>query len=281
MIHLTNTHTLVAIKSQIAIPTILYCPKKVINSCIIMVEIIKIKTNICQIIIFLKYFSRRITLEIKQNMGKYIRIHFIYIIKKMNFSFELSWALLTWNINEGAMMEMGTVAAALLGGIATVRAVVILGLAALTIISRWKVFSKAWLPGRGIFIPFYNRYLMFKLGGRSGRTFLWILIPPVFAVLMIINYFNIAKNFWKHWTYGIGITLLKIIFIPILAFDDSTYLGKKIGTKKIAKPTTITTTQTITKAPIKKAVAKKIIKKSPAKKTTTPAPKKKVVTKKK
>lgn len=92
MIHLTNTHTLVAIKSQIAIPTILYCPKKVINSCIIMVKIIKIKTNICQIIIFLKYFSRRITLEIKQNMGKYIRIHFIYIIKKNEFFF---WAFMS------------------------------------------------------------------------------------------------------------------------------------------------------------------------------------------
>lgn len=200
----------------------------------------------------------------------------------MNFSFELSWALLTWNINEDAMMEMGALAAAFIGWMAIVRAVVILGLAALMIISRWRVFSKAGLPGWGIFIPFYNRYLMFKLGGRSGRTFLWIVIPPVFAVLMVINYFNIAKKFWKHWAYGIGITFLKIIFIPILAFDDSKYLGKKEVAKGGAKATIVTTARPITKAPIKKVVAKKIIKKAPAKKVATrQSPKKKVVAKKK
>ena len=76
-----------------------------------------------------------------------------------------------------------------------VRMIAILALGVLMIISRWRVFKKAGLPGWGIFVPFYNRYLMFKLGGRSGRNFLWILIPPVFVVLMIINYFKIAKQF--------------------------------------------------------------------------------------
>jgi hypothetical protein len=138
-----------------------------------------------------------------------------------------------------------------------VRMVVCLAIAALMIVSRWRVFSKAGLPGWGIFIPFYNRYLMFELGGRSGRNFLWILIPPVFVVLMIINYFKIAMRFWKHWTYGLGIRFLKIIFIPILAFDNSKYLGKK-SVKKVAA-----------KAPVKKAPTRKAIKKAPVKKVKT------------
>ncbi|MEI8092294.1 MAG: DUF5684 domain-containing protein, partial [bacterium] len=83
------------------------------------------------------------------------------------------------------------------------------------------------LPGRGILIPFYNRYLMFKLGGRSGWNFLWILIPPVFGILMIINFFRIAVRFQKPAIYGLGIWLVKIVFIPILAFDKSKYTPLK------------------------------------------------------
>lgn len=175
----------------------------------------------------------------------------------MNFSFELSWALLTGNITPDAMNWMAAIMWAAFGWLAMVWMMVILALVVFMIISRRRVFSKAGLPGWGILIPFYNRYLMFKLGGRSGRNFLWILIPPVFAVLMIINFFKIAKRFWKHRTYGLGIRFIKIVFIPILAFDNSKYLGKKAA-KPVAK--------VVAKAAVKKAPAKKVVKKAPTKK---------------
>lgn len=69
---------------------------------------------------------------------------------------------------------------------------------------------------------------------------------------------------------------IKFVFIPILAFDNSKYLGKKTirpVAKTIAKPTI-----TVTKAPVKKVVAKKIIKKTPAKVVAKKAPVKKVKT---
>ena len=192
----------------------------------------------------------------------------------MNFSFELSWAVLTGNINPDAMMGMSAIAATIFGWLAMVRMIAILALGVLMIISRWRVFKKAGLPGWGIFVPFYNRYLMFKLGGRSGRNFLWILIPPVFVVLMIINYFKIAKQFWRHWTYGIGIRFLKIIFIPILAFDDSKYLGKKTIANKATKATSetgrpIVKASTVQKAPIKKVIKKPSTARTSAKKAPT------------
>lgn len=114
-----------------------------------------------------------------------------------------------------------------LGGMFAIWMAVVLVIAVFMIISRWRVFEKASLPGRGIFIPFYNRYLMFKLGGRSGWNFLWILFPPVFVILMIINYFRIAVRFQKPAIYGLGIRLVKIVFIPILAFDKSKYTPLK------------------------------------------------------
>ena len=193
----------------------------------------------------------------------------------MNFSFELSWALLTGNINKDAMMGMGAIAWAFLGWLAIVRMIVVLALAALMIISRWRVFKKAWLPWWGIFIPFYNRYLMFELGWRSGRNFLWILFPPVFVILMIINAFKIAERFWKHWAYGIGIVFLKIIFIPILAFDDSKYLGKKSASKVVVKPINKARSKPIAKKEVSTPAVK-----APARKKT-PVKKVKTLTKKK
>ncbi len=189
----------------------------------------------------------------------------------MNFSFELSWATLTGNINKDAMMGIGW----FFWWLAVVRMIVILALVVLMIISRWRVFKKAGLPGWGIFIPFYNRYLMFKLGGRSGRNFLWILLPPVFAIFMIINAFKIAERFWKHWTYGLGIIFLKMIFIPILAFDDAEYIGKKSVSKVVDKPVHKARNKQIEKKKVSKPVAK-----APAKKKT-PIKKEKIITKKK
>ena len=181
----------------------------------------------------------------------------------MNFSFELSWALITGNINQDAMMGMGTVLWAIFGWIAIVRVIVMVAIAALMIISRWRIFEKAGIPGWGIFVPLYNIYLMFELGWFSGRWLLSILFPPLFIVMMIINTFNIAKRFWKHWTYGLGIIFLKVIFIPILAFDDAKYLGHN-ATKKAPVIHT-----PIHKTIEKKAPVKVVAKKAPAKKVKT------------
>jgi hypothetical protein len=68
---------------------------------------------------------------------------------------------------------------------------------------------------------------MFEVGQMSGRNFLWILFPPVLIILMIINYFRIAVRFQKPAIFGLGILLVKIVFIPILAFDKSKYTPLK------------------------------------------------------
>lgn len=206
----------------------------------------------------------------------------------MNFNFDFPWAALNGNINPETMMWASWIFWAIFWWLAMIQMIIMLAVIALMIVSRWRIFSKAWLPGWGIFIPFYNRVLMFKVGGLSGRwtlsivaaiilgniapyypeqlirTILFFIALLLFGVIMIINYFKIALKFWKHWTYGLGILFLKVIFIPILAFSKSTYLGKKTVTKKAApaaKPTT------------KKAVTKKRVKKPVAKKSATPVKK--------
>lgn len=95
------------------------------------------------------------------------------------------------------------------------------------IICMWRMFQKAGLPGWGSLIPFYNIYLRLKMAGRSGRWLLSLLFPPLFAIILIITYFDIAKRFGRHWTFGLGLWFLYPIFVGILAFGKSTYTPKK------------------------------------------------------
>ena len=91
------------------------------------------------------------------------------------------------------------------------------------IICMWKMFKKAWLPGWGSLIPIYNIVLWFKMAWRSWRRTLSMLCPPLFAVMIIISYFNIAKKFGKGVGFGFGLWFLWPIFAWILAFWKAQY----------------------------------------------------------
>ena len=191
----------------------------------------------------------------------------------MNFSFELEWAALTGNMSPEAMMWLSSVFGAFVGWLAIVRTVIFLGLAILMFISGWKVFKKAGLPGWAIFVPIYNMIVRLQVAKMSGRWLLTIICPPLFALVMIISCFRTAENFWKHWAFGLGIFFLKFIFVPILAFDNSKFLGKKnIIINTIKTPTAPVTKPVVKKPMIKKPVAKKAVK--PIKKATPIASKK-------
>ena len=90
------------------------------------------------------------------------------------------------------------------------------------IVCFWKMLKKAWLPGWGSIIPIYNIYLYFKLAWRSGGWTRSILFPPLFLIMVIVSYFDIAKRFGKGVGFGFGLWLLWPIFFWILAFGKST-----------------------------------------------------------
>lgn len=103
----------------------------------------------------------------------------------------------------------------------------------------------------------------------SGRRALSLLFPPLLLVVMIINCFNIAEKFGKHRAFGLGLLFVKIVFVPILAFDNSKRSGKKSVAKPITKPITKPVAKPIAKAPVKKAPAKKAPAKKVVKKVKT------------
>ena len=95
------------------------------------------------------------------------------------------------------------------------------------IVVKWKMYEKAGKPGWAAIIPFYNTYVLFELVGMKGWYVFLAFIPFVgsiiLAVMNIIANVKLAKCFGKSDGFAVGLVLLNIIFLPILAFDDSTY----------------------------------------------------------
>lgn len=103
--------------------------------------------------------------------------------------------------------------------------IVLLAIVVLLIASQWKVFEKAGQPGWACLIPIYNAYILLKIAGKPGWWLLLYLIPIVNIVIAIWTINMISKSFGKDEGFTVGLTLLGIVFWPILAFSDARYIG--------------------------------------------------------
>lgn len=91
--------------------------------------------------------------------------------------------------------------------------------------AQWRVFTKAGQPGWACLIPFYNIYIMTKIGGKPGYWTLLCLIPVVNIIIIIWLYNMLSKSFGKEEGFTAGLVLLGFIFWPLLGFGNSRYLG--------------------------------------------------------
>lgn len=115
--------------------------------------------------------------------------------------------------------------AAALAGFSAAYAIVCLVVAVIVIVAMWKIFTKAGEPGWGAIIPIYNTYLMFKIAMGNGWLFLLLFVPVVNFVIEIMVMIKLAKAFGHGVGFGLGLIFLSPIFILILAFGSSDYIG--------------------------------------------------------
>ena len=91
--------------------------------------------------------------------------------------------------------------------------------------SMWKVFTKAGKPGWASIIPIYNALVILDIAGRPLWWFFLYLIPGVNIVIACIVMHDFSKSFGHGIGFILGLILLSGIFVPILAWGDSQYLG--------------------------------------------------------
>ena len=100
---------------------------------------------------------------------------------------------------------------------------IVLAIVIVSIVTMWKVFTKAGQPGWAWLIPFYNTFVLVKIAGREWWWFLLCFIPVVNLVIFFILSLDVAKKFGKSAAFGVGLFFLGFIFYPILAFGDAQY----------------------------------------------------------
>lgn len=112
-----------------------------------------------------------------------------------------------------------------LAGFFAIYAIVVLAVAAFMIVCMWKIFSKAGQPGWASIIPFYNSYVLFDIAWGNGLLFLLMLVPAANTIIAIILYVKLSQAFGYSGAFAVGLIFLPIIFIPVLAFGNNTYIG--------------------------------------------------------
>jgi hypothetical protein len=100
-----------------------------------------------------------------------------------------------------------------------------LAVAAIMIISMWKIFTKAGEPGWASIIPIYNTIVMLKIAGKPWWWLLLMFIPFVNFIIIIMAIIALAQSFGKGVGFGLGMLILPFIFFPLLAFGDAQHIG--------------------------------------------------------
>ena len=110
----------------------------------------------------------------------------------------------------------------------------------LSVIGKWKVFSKAGIAGWKSVIPIYNKYFFCQICGLNtiwvwillGSAIVSILVPPLAFVyslaliyFLILQALSLSKSFGKSDGFAIGLIFAAPIFYLLLGSKRSEYKG--------------------------------------------------------
>ncbi len=103
--------------------------------------------------------------------------------------------------------------------------IVVLAITVITLAGIWKLFEKAGHPGWKSLIPLYNVILWLGMIGRPWWYLIALFVPGLSVILWAILAFGTARSFGRGILFALGVTFLPFIFIPVLGFGQSEYIG--------------------------------------------------------
>lgn len=125
------------------------------------------------------------------------------------------------NTNIGALLSTFGTFIAIFG-------IIIIAVLAFNIIARWKLYVKAGKPGWASLVPIYSTIILFEIIGYKWYYIFFLalssvpIIGPIAFILFTFSYnIKLAKSFGQNAGFGIGLSLVNIVFTAIVAFDNS------------------------------------------------------------
>lgn len=94
-----------------------------------------------------------------------------------------------------------------------------------------RIFKKAGVEPWKAWVPIYNSWIVYELGGQKGFWAVLQLVPIVnivSAVFYVIAMYQIGLNLGKEGWFVLFAIFLPIVWLIWLAFDDSTWNGAGI-----------------------------------------------------
>ena len=101
-----------------------------------------------------------------------------------------------------------------------------LAIVVVLIAAYWRILAKAGRPGWASLIPIYNVVTLLHITGRSGWWILGMFVPLLNVFVWIRLVFELAGAFGRGIGFGLGLLLLSPIFVPVLGFGGSQYVGR-------------------------------------------------------
>lgn len=106
--------------------------------------------------------------------------------------------------------------------------IIIIAVLVFNIVARWKLYVKAGKPGWASLVPIYSTIILFEIIGYKWYYIFFLalssvpIIGPIAFILFTISYnIKLAKSFGQSTGFGIGLSLVNVVFTAIVAFDNS------------------------------------------------------------
>lgn len=99
----------------------------------------------------------------------------------------------------------------------------ILAWVVLSIIAKWKIFTKAGKEGWKALIPVYSAYTLLQILNMEPMLCFLTIVPGWNFMLSIVMCVKLAKSFKKSTGFAVGLILLSPIFEMILGFGQAKY----------------------------------------------------------
>ena len=122
--------------------------------------------------------------------------------------------------------------------------VVMLVLIVVTVVSMWKLFTKAGKPGWASIVPIYNNIVQLEIAGRPAWWVLLIMLVPFFNVwVSVVSMIDFVRSYQRSGLWVIGFMLAPVIALPWFAFSSKTqYRGPIAAGRTDFMPAPVPTT---------------------------------------